>query len=73
MLKKIEEEVERKNELNKLIENRYNLLANVRISLKHFQLLARLLSAGKIAFGNVLSDESPHKPDDDEIDGKNSE
>lgn len=45
------------------------MLANVRISLKHLQLLAKLLSSGKIVFETAASDESPQKPEEDENDG----
>ncbi|KAJ8962954.1 hypothetical protein NQ314_005671 [Rhamnusium bicolor] len=49
----------------------YNLLANVRISLKHLQLLARLLTPTKLGplVVRLTEDNVPQKPEEDEIDG----
>ncbi|KAJ8924673.1 hypothetical protein NQ315_000824 [Exocentrus adspersus] len=72
LINQTEAEIEKKKELHKLIESRYNLLAQVRTSLKHIQSLARLLSTGKIAVmfdEKVPSDTAPEKPEEDEIDG----
>ncbi|ERL88196.1 uncharacterized protein LOC109544771 [Dendroctonus ponderosae] len=71
-LQEIEDQTEHIRQLNKSIESRHNLMAKIRISLKHLQLLSTLLSyngkpsAKKIKY---LEQGLPPIPDEEEIDG----
>ncbi|CAG9763322.1 unnamed protein product [Ceutorhynchus assimilis] len=73
-IEQIEEQREKVRQLEKLINNRYNLLARIRISLKHLQLLSTLVSdvkTGKQAIkmrDSGLHDQAPTKPTSDELD-----
>nr|CAI5850002.1 unnamed protein product [Callosobruchus analis] len=67
---KIDEQLKLKAEYETLIKSRYNLLANVRISLKHFQILSKLLASKGVSFH--IPEYMPHvveAPEEDEVDG----
>ncbi|XP_023012491.1 uncharacterized protein [Leptinotarsa decemlineata] len=68
-----EEQIQKGKQIQILIDNRYNLLAKVRISLKQLQYLSRLLYTGLAVKSGITiiskKGEELVKPDEDEIDG----
>ncbi|CAH1955951.1 unnamed protein product [Acanthoscelides obtectus] len=71
-LEKIKEQEKATAGYETLIKSRYNLLANVRISLKHFQILSKLLASSQKNLSFKVPEFMPHTmevPEEDEVDG----
>ncbi|CAH1169966.1 unnamed protein product [Phaedon cochleariae] len=70
-LSNIRDEENRSKETQELITNRYDLLARVRLSLRHLQYISRLLNNYKksmtIMFKKIEETSEVSKPEDDEI------